>query len=266
LSYSHFVEPVWLKTNAIELPFAGLDPRLDGLSVLHLTDFHLCRRVPASHIRQAVETGRRQQCSLVALTGDFVHAGCRQIAQLLSRLNAPLGVYAVLGNHDYSVRNPRGARRVPKLPGMVTDALTDAGVRVLHNEHVILEHNGTKLAVAGVADAWSKEADLPKALGGIDPQVVRICLAHNPSVIQDLGNTRCDLMLSGHTHGGQIHLPKLGRPLLSRRMREYAGGLIPHPTGYLYVNHGIGYTVRWRYQVRPEIAVLRFRRAKLETL
>lgn len=264
LSYSHFVEPVWLESNVRELTFPGLDWRLDGLSVLHLTDFHLCRRVPAAHIRQAIELGRRQRCQLIALTGDFVHAGFKfvgEIAGLLSRLHAPLGVYAVLGNHDYSVRNALGVRRYARLPDAVAHALRQVGITVLHNEHRVLNHHGAPIAVGGVADLWSRESNLPAALAGLPDDVPRIVLAHNPCTADLLGNCRCDLMLSGHTHGGQVQLAGLGGLMLSRNLRRYSAGLYQLPNGYLYVNKGVGFTVRFRFKVRPEIAVLRLRAA-----
>lgn len=241
-----------------------LPRELDGLRILHLTDFHLCDRVPTSHIRQAIELGRKLQCDVVALTGDFVHAGFRHvnaIAQLLGRISAPLGVYAVLGNHDYSVRNIMGVRRYPKLPETVTLALRQVGIDVLHNEHRILERKGAKFAVAGVADLWSRELDIDKALTGIDPEVPRIVLAHNPASLERLGAHRSDIMLSGHTHGGQIHVEGYGPAMLTKNMREYAAGLYRQPSGYLYVNKGVGFTVRFRFRVRPEIAVLELRRA-----
>lgn len=260
LSYSHFVEPVWLEENEIAVPVAGLDPRLANVRVLQLSDFHLCDRVPASHVRRAIELGRRRECEMVALTGDFVHAGYRHvaaIARLLGRLSAPLGVYAVLGNHDYSVRSPLGTRRFPGLPGAIRAALEREGVTVLHNEHRIVEYRGGRLVVAGVADLWSREANLSSALDPVAADLPRVVLAHNPATVQLLGGRRCDLMLSGHTHGGQVQVPRLGPAILSKDMREYAAGLYRHPTGLLYVNKGVGFTVRFRYKVRPEVAVLR---------
>lgn len=269
LSYSHFVEPVWLEHNHIDLPIPNLPQELDGLRILHLTDFHLCDRVPAVHLRQAVEAGRRLECPIIALTGDFIHAGHRHVkamAAILTRLAAPLGVYAVLGNHDYSVRNISGVRRYPHLADDVTKALTDVGITVLHNEHRLLEYHGAQVAVAGVADLWCRESDVPRALKGIDPQVPRILLAHNPRSLDQLEGNRCDVMLSGHTHGGQILFEKIGRPMLSRKMKGYAAGLYYHDSGYLYVNKGVGFTVRFRFNVRPELAVLTFRRANLGAL
>lgn len=269
LSYSYLVEPVWLESNRLEIAVPDLPAELDGLSVLHLTDFHLSHHVPASHLKQAIELGRRQHCDIVALTGDFVHAGFRyvtSIAELLARLKAPLGTYAVLGNHDYSVRNALGVRRYPKLPEAVAEALREVGIDVLHNEHRLVERNGVKFAVAGAADLWSRETDLPGALDGIPEETPRLVLAHNPRSLRQLGGRRCDLMLSGHTHGGQVHLPTLGSPIPASMSHHFAAGLYYHDSGYLYVNKGVGYTVRFRFGVRPEIAVLKFRPARLDVL
>lgn len=254
---------MWLETNLVRLEIADLPPGLVGLRILHLTDFHLCDRVPISHIRQAVEQGRKQNCDVVALTGDFVHAGFRHvdaIASLLGRFSAPLGVYAVLGNHDYSVRNIMGVRRYPTLPNTIADALRGVGIDVLHNEHRLVQRGGAPVAIAGVADLWSRELDVERALQGIPAEVPRIVLAHNPASIERLGDLRSDIMLSGHTHGGQIHVEGYGPAMLTKNMRDYAAGLYRQPSGYLYVNKGVGFTVRFRYRVRPEIAVLELTR------
>ena len=269
LSYSRFVEPFWLETNLLDLPFPALAGNLDGLRILHLTDFHLCGRVPVSHIRQAVQAGNRQGCDLVALTGDFIQSGSHyidEIAQMLGSLRAPLGVFAVLGNHDFSVRNALGVRRFPRLANLVTRALGNVGITVLHNESRTISYKGQQLAIAGVADLWSGEADPDVALGTIAPEVFRVVLAHNPRTVESLSGKRCDLMLSGHTHGGQVQWPGIGHLVLSRQMRAYAAGLYHRNDGYLYTNKGIGYTVRFRYNARPEIAVLTIRSADVQGL
>lgn len=263
LSYARSVEPFWLECNERVIRLPGLDPRLAGLRILHLTDFHLCRRVPASLIQRAVEKGRQLQCDAVALTGDFVHAGFRHldaIAGIVGRFTAPLGVHAVLGNHDYSIRVYKGRPHYPRLAEAVAGALRAQGIIVHSNEHRMVTHRGAPLAIAGTCDLWSGEADLAMALRGIPAEVPRIVLAHNPWTIDQAEHRRCDLMLSGHTHGGQVELSRLGGALFSRFRQRLAAGLYHHDSGYLYVNKGIGYTVRFRFQVRPEIAVLRLER------
>lgn len=247
----------------MRLPIAGLDPRLDGLRILQLSDFHLCRRVPASHIRQAIERGRKAQCDVVALTGDFVHSGFKHveaIADLVARIQAPLGVYAVLGNHDHAIRVLHGMRHRKGLPEAVAAALRERGIQVLTNEHRIVEKDGAALAVVGVEDLWSRSADLPLALRGVGEDIPRIVLAHNPATIVQAEGFRVDLMLSGHTHGGQIRIPTVADPSRGPQAARFAAGLYFHDTGYLYVNKGIGYSFRFRYKVRPEIAIFRLER------
>lgn len=191
-----------------------------------------------------------------------MHAGFQYVeavADILGRLDAPLGVFAVLGNHDHAIRIFQGGRMHRRLADAVRGALDRRGVTVLTNEHRILEHHGAAVAVAGVEDLWSREADLPAAVRGIPDDVPRVVLAHNPATIAQAEGLRCDLMLSGHTHGGQIRAPSWppggGGPQAAR----FAAGLYLHDSGYLYVNKGIGYTFRFRYKVRPEIALFEFR-------
>jgi predicted MPP superfamily phosphohydrolase len=260
LSYARMVEPFWLETNHIDIRLPDLDPRLDGLTIGQLSDLHLCRAVPASHVRQAVDRLERLSPDVIALTGDFVHAGfhyVEAIAQLVGRLRAPLGVYAVLGNHDYSIRVYGGKPRFPRLAETVEEALVRQGIVVLKNEHRLLQHQGAPLAVAGVCDLWSGEADLPLAIRGIQPDVPRIVLAHHPGTVTQAEGRRCDLILSGHTHGGQV---EWGTGPLARFKHRLGAGLYFHDSGYLYVHKGIGYTVRFRFRVRPEVALFRLRR------
>src|SRR4029077_16516548 len=109
-----------------------------------------------------------------------------------------------------------------------------------------------QLYLAGVEDLWSGVCDLERAFGGLAPPVPRVLLAHNPSTVEHLNGARCDLILSGHTHGGQVNLPGVGRLALGPRGRRFAAGLyhVDHTT--LYVNKGIGFGFRIRYGVRPE--------------
>lgn len=209
-----------------------------------------------------MERSRKLECDLVALTGDFVHAGFRHIqgvADILGRLNAPLGVFAVLGNHDHAVRIFQGVRQHRNLAAAVSQALSERGIQVLTNRHCIVQKGGAALAVVGVDDLWSKSADLPAALRGVPDDVPRIVLAHNPATIVQAEGHRCDLMLSGHTHGGQIRVPSWAPGARVPQAARFAAGLYFHDTGYLYVHKGVGYTFRFRYKVRPEIAVLRLR-------
>jgi predicted MPP superfamily phosphohydrolase len=162
-----------------------------------------------------------------------------------------------LGNHDHSIRNSLGVRRHRDLARAVTDALTGRGIRVLTNEAVTLRRGDDRLHLAGVDDLWSRRCDVAQALGELDHETPRVVLAHNPRTVEHLSGRRCDLMLSGHTHGGQVNLPRLGRVTLGKKARQYAAGLYRHEQTHLYVNKGVGFGWRLRYGVRPEVAAFR---------
>jgi predicted MPP superfamily phosphohydrolase len=257
--YARHVEPTWLEVNRIEVPVADLPAAFDGFRLVQLSDLHCSARVGPEFIDEAVDLALAERPDVVVVTGDFIHHGFRHIPQAAAhvrRLAAPHGVFAVLGNHDYSIRNALGLRRHRHLHQAVTDALAAEGVRVLRNETVSLEQHGAAVDLIGVDDLWSRTCDLDRALAGCDQDRPRVVLAHNPRTVEHLAGRRCDLMLSGHTHGGQIDLPRFGRVVLGRKARQYAAGMYELPGTYLYVNKGVGFGWRLRYNVRPEVAVL----------
>ncbi len=259
MHYAVRVEPTWLEVTRHAVPLTGLPAAFEGLRIVQLSDLHCSKSVTPAYLREAVDLALGQRPDLIALTGDFIHKGFKhvgRVAEVLSRLHAPHGVYAVLGNHDYSVRNALGIRRHPRLHQAVADALTGSGIRVLRNETVRLSRGDAHLHLTGVEDLWSRECDPDRAFAGLCPTLPRLVLAHNPCTIEKVGSHRCDLMLSGHTHGGQINLPGLGRVTLGRKGRRYAAGLYQVGAGHLYVNKGVGFGFRVRYNVRPEVAVL----------
>jgi uncharacterized protein len=262
VSYGRKVEPTWLELNQLDVPVADLPEPFADFRIVQLSDFHCSRQVTPEYLAEAVELAQAQNADLAVLTGDFIHQGFRYIdgvADTLGRLSAPCGVYAVLGNHDFSVRNALGFRRYRHLHAAVGTALATRGIQVLRNQTVRLTRQDAVLNLTGVEDLWSRVCDLDQAFAGLCSAIPRIVLAHNPRTIELLGNQRCDLMLSGHTHGGQINLPGVGRPTLSRHARRFAAGMYQHKNSYLYVNKGVGFGFRFRYGVRPEVAVLTLR-------
>jgi len=264
VTYALRVEPTWLELNQLEVPVAGLPEAFAGLRIAQLSDFHCSRQVTPTYLNEAVELAKSQEADVIVLTGDFVHKGYRyvdRIARILGKLSSPHGVYAVLGNHDYSVRNAYGFRRYRHLHRAVAEALTAEGIRVLHNETVHLERGSSGLNLIGVNDLWSRMCDLDRAFAGLSPSLPHIVLAHNPRTVERLAGRRCDLMLSGHTHGGQILLPGVGRPTLGRKAGRFAAGMYHYHNTYLYVNKGVGFGFRLRFGVRPEVAVFTLRLA-----
>ena len=259
VSYGYRVEPTWLERTRTVIRVQDLPPAFAGFRIVQLSDFHCGRRVSPGYLAEAVNLAQAQRPDIIVLTGDFVHRGYRyveQVARVLGRLAAPDGVYAVLGNHDFSVRNSLGIRRYRRLHLAVTAALSAQGIRVLENRAVPLRRGDAMLNLVGVADLWSRVCDLERAFRGLSPDVPNVVLAHNPRTAEHLGQRRCDLMLSGHTHGGQVNWPGVGRPMLGRRARQFAAGLYHYNDTLIYVNKGVGFGVRFRFGVRPEVALL----------
>jgi predicted MPP superfamily phosphohydrolase len=258
LGYAYHVEPTWLAVNRVTLSIRNLPAALAGVRIAQLSDFHHGPHIPAGYLEGAIERTVAEKPDIIALTGDYIDRGpahVRTAAKLFRGLKAPLGVFAVLGNHDFSVHTARGVRRHPELHREVADALGTEGVTVLRNRTVRVERDGAGLLVAGVDDLWSGESDPDAALADACANTPRVILAHNPQSVEQLAKHRADVVLSGHTHGGQINWPGLGRLMLGKKARRWAAGLYPLEAGHLYVNTGVGFGWRFRFGVRPELAI-----------
>lgn len=226
----------------------------DGLRIVHLTDLHHSLFTPLEEIQRAVHLTNRLRPDLVALTGDYVtlsHDYIWPLAQALGKLRSRLGVFAVLGNHDFQVDADE-----------VTRALRAHRIRVLRNSHYALRSRSATLWVVGVDDLWWQADDLGAALDSVPARDPKILLCHNPLGIRAASEHSIDLVLSGHTHGGQVRLPVVGsvygRSKLGKRFVEGWNRL---SGTQIYISRGIGKVlVPLRVGCPPEIACLRLRR------
>jgi len=227
----------------------GLPEAFSGLRVLQLSDIHHSLFFPLDRVAAVVELCNRLKPDLVALTGDFVTYSRRSIepvAEMLGTLRARLGVVAVLGNHDFRV----GA-------DIVQRALRRQRIRVLRNRHMMLRDGGEALPIAGVDDL-GYGADLPAALRGIPDGSPTILLAHNPRLVRRAARHGVGLVLSGHTHGGQVNLPLLGTVYgRSPEQLRFKIGWDRLGATQIYVSRGIGTIVLpWRLRCPAEIPCL----------
>lgn len=232
-------------------------PRLgaayDGLRIVHLTDIHHSLYTPLEDVERAVELTNRLQPDIVALTGDYVTLSpsyIRPVARVLGKLRARMGIFAVLGNHDFQVD-----------PDEMTRALAVHDVHVLRNSHFGLHSGRTHLWLVGIDDLWWGADDLSAGMRHIPARDPKILLCHNPVGIRLAATHRIDLVLSGHTHGGQVRLPLLrafyARSKLGKRFVEGWNRL---DGTQIYVSRGIGKVlVPLRVGCPPEIACLRLR-------
>lgn len=212
-----------------------------GFRILQLSDIHHSLFVPLDHVAAVVELSNRLKPDLIALTGDFVtysRSSIEPVAEILGGLRARAGVLAVLGNHDFRV----GADAVER-------ALWRQQIQVLRNRHRSLQRRGSTLYLAGVDD-YGYGADLGEAMCGIPEDAPTILLAHNPRLVTAAACRRVGLVLSGHTHGGQVNLPLLGTVYgRSPEQMRFKMGWDRLGVTQIYVSRGIGTIVlplRWR--------------------
>ncbi len=235
--------------------------RLDGFTIALLSDFHYDRVFSAHPIHTAIEMVNGLRPDLIALTGDFVSvpwfgdpangaADAEPCAEALRKLQAPHGLWAVLGNHD-----------VFSDPDRVTSALKAVEIPVLANQSIPIEKDGARFWLTGVDDVIGGSADLPGALHGIPGEEAVVLMAHEPDYADYVAQYPVDLQLSGHTHAGQVRLPFM-RPLyLPEMAKKYVWGLFKIGELTLYTNAGIGTVeIPVRFNCPPEVTLFTLRR------
>lgn len=264
-AHATMVEPWGLRVARARVTISGLPTSLDGMRIAHVSDTHLGPKVPAWAVRAAVDLTLSLRPDLVALTGDYVHRA-DESAEHAAELFRPLtgapgcaGVVGVLGNHDWYGDGRR-----------VSAALSRVGVRMIDNDRLFLdgasrtllarEPAGECLCIAGVGDLDMDRVDLPAALGAVRDRTARVLLSHNPDVAELDGVAgadapRVDLMLSGHTHGGQVRLPLLGALWVpSAHGDKYTGGVAQAPRCPVVTSRGVGMSILpVRFNCPPEI-------------
>jgi uncharacterized protein len=254
-AYASLVEPVNYELSETDILVRDLPQSFDGFRIVQVTDIHHSRIVSLEEVRRVVEVARRARPDLVALTGDYTTMYRRYIepcAEALSKLEAPEGIWAVLGNHDHYTDAQ-----------LTTRALEKARINVLNNANTLIRRGADVLQLAGVDDwSWGR-TDWARAFYGMDRKRPSVLLSHQPRVLDFAETHGVSLILSGHTHGGQVSLPLIGAParFISAEMK-YARGLFEKNGTQLYVSRGTGMIgLPLRFGARPEVAVLRLRRA-----
>jgi predicted MPP superfamily phosphohydrolase len=252
------VEPTRLKVRRLDVPLDDWPDALGGLRVAVVADLHAgAPHVDLRKVERVVAKVNAQKPDMVALLGDYADptvafgeaVAPEEVAERLAELRAPLGVFAVLGNHDWV----HYGRRVPK-------ALRHAGIEVLENDAVAVEHRGSVLWVGGLADPSERDALTSATLAMVPRGQPLIALTHDPDLFPGLRD-RAAVTLAGHTHGGQLNVPLLRR-LIGPSEHGYIGGEVREGRGYMYVSRGVGTAhASLRIGAPPEIAVLTLRPA-----
>jgi hypothetical protein len=245
-----FFEAKWCQVNrsTIELPFLPL--AFKGIRIVFISDIHHGPWVTPFYVQQVVDMANQLKPDLICLGGDYVHMSVKYVEPciaILGELQAPYGVFAVLGNHDH--RN--GARKTHQ-------ALEEAGIRVLTNTGIWLETENERLRLCGVDDLWEGNQNLNSALEDATREDAVLLLSHNPDFAEKFDDDRVGLMLSGHTHGGQVVLPFVGAPFVpSKYKNKYLSGLVQTKSTQVFISKGVGTIAPpIRFCCRPEIDLI----------
>ena len=246
-----------------------LPPSFKGFKIALLSDFHSSLVVSRNHIAAAAEMAMNEKPDAIALTGDFIsgHANLRsrsvgkirkryidRCVDGLSQLKAEHGIYAVLGNHDHW----SGAHALESITSEFSRRL---GVVWLRNKNVKIEKNGEFIHLLGVDDFWSRSSSLAKAYSRLNVNSAKILLSHNPDINKRIDEQKrdIDLVLSGHTHGGQMPMPfRSGDALVpSIYGQKYREGFVLDRKRVTYVTRGVGHLiVPVRLNSPPEVTIL----------
>ena len=232
----------------VRVPIPGLPEAFDGYRIVQISDIHLKPIITLNLVRKTVTMVNTLQPDLILITGDFVTRFISAIyvmAPVLAQLRARYGVFASLGNHDIWLDAE-----------VITQTLKASGVTVLINQGIPISVDGETLWLAGVDDAMSGRPDLKAALTGMPSKAPVVLMGHEPDPADEFSlDGRVNLMLTGHSHGGQIRIPGFGSPVKAPLAEKYDIGLYDVNGMWLYVNRGIGVitSVPLRLNCPPEI-------------
>jgi hypothetical protein len=237
----------------VDVPLTGLPAELHGFTIAQISDLHVGPTIKHRYLQAIVDAVNALDPDVVAVTGDMVDGSVPELAEHtapLGALRGRYGVYAVTGNHEYYSGAEAWIAEFNRI-----------GLRVLMNEHVLLEHHGAKLALAGVPDYTAHQhhpehrSNPLAAIANVpDDIVLKVLLAHQPRTVHAAADAGFDLQLSGHTHGGQFLPWNWFVPM----QQPYTAGLHRHGKAWIYISRGTGY---WgpplRFGAPSEITLLR---------
>jgi uncharacterized protein len=244
----------------LDVPIRNLPSGLEGFTIALASDIHSSVFMTLPTMERYVSAINSMEADCIAVTGDFVNSMVEEVypfAEAFSRLRAPHGVYGVLGNHDYYTRNVDAVAR----------AVNDCGIRILVNERVLIQKGKGKLFMLGVDDTgnrgraaqWFDRAGL-----GAGEGIPKVLMCHRPYHFEQAAARKIDLTLSGHTHGGQVVLARIGRDVIApaRVASPYVAGLYSIGSSHMYVSRGIGTVgIPVRINCPPEITKMRLVRS-----
>lgn len=261
LGYAYAIEPHWIDVVRRPLPIANLPETLVGKRMIQLSDIHIGDVVSDSFMSQALADIADLRPDIVVMTGDYMTSELGEEVDhalniLQSLPEATFGRFAVLGNHDYG----KGGNFV-KTADRFSDGMRDLGIQVLRNE--VIDVQG--LQIAGLDEFLFQRCMIGPTLDQLDTNAAMLTLCHNPDAADQQGwQNFHGWILAGHTHGGQCKLPGFNPPITPVFNKRYtAGEFRLSGDRRMYINRGLGYLRRVRFNCRPEITVFTLQRLKI---
>jgi uncharacterized protein len=253
--WAFVLEPASLTSRQYRLAVPHWSRNLSGLSVAVLADLHVGSPFNGlAKLERIVALTNALQPDLILIPGDLViqevlggsFVAPEATAEVLSRLTAPLGVWACLGNHDWWLDG-----------GRVTAALQRAGIRVLDDSAVQIQRRGSRFWLVGITDFLTRPHNVARAMAEATDDAPVLMFTHNPDVFPMI-RSRFSLLIAGHTHGGQVAFPLVGRLIVpSEYGQRYAVGHIVEEGRHLFVSSGLGTSILpVRFRVPPEVTLL----------
>jgi len=246
------IEPNWIEVVRTVEYLAMVPPLAPDLTLVHISDIHIGSI--GYRERRAIDIINDAHPDIIVLSGDLVHGRSRphELETFLGSLRARYGKFLVWGNHDYW-------NGVPGTWG--PDVVHRSGFTLLRNSSSVIHYSGAKIVIAGLDDPITGHDNLRLAMTRVSRRDACILVAHTPEVVHSLGNWDIDLVLAGHTHGGQVRLPLVGALWVPFGTREHLEGWFDVPPGVrLHVSRGLGWS--WlpiRFFCRPSIDVITLR-------
>jgi predicted MPP superfamily phosphohydrolase len=244
----------------ITIPVAGLPEAFQGFTIALISDIHSSVFMLKEQMMEYARVVNSFGADLIAVPGDFVNSMLEEVypfAEAFSSLRAPYGVFGVLGNHDYYTR---------KVDAVAAE-VEQCGIKLLRNTHTVLERNGQKIALVGIDDSSSFRVSIPayqRAARGIADGIPKVLLCHRPIFFDKAADRGVQVMLAGHTHGGQVVLARIGDRTISPLgiTSRYIAGLYERDGSRLYVSRGVGTVgVPYRLNCPPEVTKITLTKA-----
>ena len=270
LIWPRFIAPKRWKLTRFDVAMPYLSAAFDGYKIAQLTDLHT-GSTDQNYLRRVIDAVVADQPNIIVITGDLIEyraGSLEKLEALLPMLHAADGVLAIFGNHDYheySWRHvgPRSAHRA--IHKRLRKLLDKHHITLLRNTQHTIERGTSKLYIVGMDELWTGNADGRAAFSAVPQHAACVCLQHNPDGFEIFRDYPWQLMLCGHTHGGQVRLPLVGSLFVPMKHRQYIRGwykLLPDSHGaekQMYVSSGLGQSVPIRLRVAPEASIFTLR-------